>query len=419
MIENNKMKNSINIILLILIILVYSGFCFLTINNIIRYVIIFFLTMSSIVVNKNQLRINTYLLYVLSFIYIFLIISFLNNLSQYSSYFQLFIAIFVAFCIVSCIQFEYFIDLFIKCMYIIAFFSLIIFLSNLIINKMNPSLLDNWPYKVNNSANTVVNNYFLSVYQISYRAFDRNFGPFWEPGAYQTFLILALYFTLFYKKNNNKKHIFIFGLTIISTFSTTGIIALFLLLFLAFFNYLNNKKNEYNKRKINIVVTLLLFIVLAFFTILLIPKNYTELVFGKLSGILSGDYASGSTSTRIYAFIEPIKAMFKKSIFGLGYRGLNQYAIEVGYLLNTCTITNWFGMYGLMIGLIFNYYYIMFVWQKNYDIITKLGLTAMMLIIIFSEDYNANAFIYIIICYSILNRYKEKLNKLNKEKLLN
>lgn len=77
----------------------------------------------------------------------------------------------------------------------------------------------------------VVSESFI-IYTFESKATDflRNPGPFWEPGAYATFLILALIFNVVYKRKLNDKKNWIFILSIITTQSTAGYIALFVLL---------------------------------------------------------------------------------------------------------------------------------------------------------------------------------------------
>lgn len=58
----------------------------------------------------------------------------------------------------------------------------------------------------------------------------RNSGPFWEPGAFAVYLIFALLFNIILKGNLfDKKNIF-FIITIITTFSTGGYIAFFIVI---------------------------------------------------------------------------------------------------------------------------------------------------------------------------------------------
>lgn len=60
----------------------------------------------------------------------------------------------------------------------------------------------------------------------------RNCGPFWEPGAFQGFINLALFINIFYCSNNNKywllKNI-VFIVTVLTTLSTGGYIVLFII----------------------------------------------------------------------------------------------------------------------------------------------------------------------------------------------
>lgn len=62
----------------------------------------------------------------------------------------------------------------------------------------------------------------------------RNCGPFWEPGAYQGFLNLAISFIIFGVPHLNKKYfivLLILGITVITTYSTGGYIVLFYYIF--------------------------------------------------------------------------------------------------------------------------------------------------------------------------------------------
>lgn len=58
------------------------------------------------------------------------------------------------------------------------------------------------------------------------KSLSRNSGPFWEPGIFQIYIVIALYFSLFFFKNKKGKfpllYILIFGITILTTISTTG-----------------------------------------------------------------------------------------------------------------------------------------------------------------------------------------------------
>lgn len=54
---------------------------------------------------------------------------------------------------------------------------------------------------------------------------SRNSGPFWEPGIFQIYINIALYFALFFREKNGQFqlwHALIYGITMLTTFSTTG-----------------------------------------------------------------------------------------------------------------------------------------------------------------------------------------------------
>jgi hypothetical protein len=71
------------------------------------------------------------------------------------------------------------------------------------------------------------------VYTVNSRGnpFYRNSGPFWEPGGYACFLILALIFSIIKDGTFNLRKNLIFLISILTTFSTAGYIAtLFLIL---------------------------------------------------------------------------------------------------------------------------------------------------------------------------------------------
>lgn len=141
-----------------------------------------------------------------------------------------------------------FIDYYLKVMAFFAVVSLIIFIPIYI----HPPLLDTlinatpsflsyqyelWGFQVYNKT--------LIIYNLS-KEVDRlrNCGPFWEPGAYGGFLILALIFnTIKETKLINKKN-GLFLLAIISSQSTTAYLALFVfvMFYLLFQNYSKSAK---------------------------------------------------------------------------------------------------------------------------------------------------------------------------------
>lgn len=70
----------------------------------------------------------------------------------------------------------------------------------------------------------------VSLYKLwmgqNIKSITRNSGPFWEPGIFQIYIVIALYFALFLFKDKHGKfplqYVLIYGITILTTISTTG-----------------------------------------------------------------------------------------------------------------------------------------------------------------------------------------------------
>lgn len=69
----------------------------------------------------------------------------------------------------------------------------------------------------------------------------RNPGPFWEPGAFATFLLIALIFNHIHDRELFAKKNIVLIIAIITTLSTTGFICLFI--FILYLNYNSLRKN--------------------------------------------------------------------------------------------------------------------------------------------------------------------------------
>lgn len=86
--------------------------------------------------------------------------------------------------------------------------------------------------------------YDIYIYAVPYNAAAgsgtiRNYSIFWEPGAYQLFLNISIFFDLIYSKKTLNPAIIIKIIALLTTFSTTGYIILGLIMVI---KYLNLKK---------------------------------------------------------------------------------------------------------------------------------------------------------------------------------
>ncbi|MDM5264388.1 hypothetical protein PF327_09290 [Sulfurovum sp. XTW-4] len=78
-------------------------------------------------------------------------------------------------------------------------------------------------------------------YNITYKeGYLKNSGPFWEPGAYTGYLIIAYVFNFFRESVKMTKKNIVFLLTIFTTISTTAYMTIFIFLFLIYYEKFKN-----------------------------------------------------------------------------------------------------------------------------------------------------------------------------------
>lgn len=121
----------------------------------------------------------------------------------------------VAFLIVSIVG-ERFVCLYIRVIYIICVISLIFFGLDILGIRLG--------FDIDGIYQSIL--FYNHTYN---RTIFRNCGPFWEPGAFQGYINLAILFMLSnleYTLQNNRKYYFVFIVTILTTLSTTGYLVL-------------------------------------------------------------------------------------------------------------------------------------------------------------------------------------------------
>lgn len=183
--------------------------------------------------------------------------------------------------------------------------------------------------------------------------FKRNSGPFWEPGAFQGFLVLSILFCIHYGeviKKVDKKLALLF-ITLLTTQSTTGLI-LFLFICIVWHkelrNYLFMKKTN---RQIRIFLLLMVLVCIMCWMI------STGAITNKLA-----QYSDNSLSTgiRLNDFIMGLKLCFVQPFTGLGIgTGLNAaYESMVGISSNSNGLITMIYSSGFLFGLPYIYFMI-------------------------------------------------------------
>lgn len=242
-------------IICIFIITMLGGSVFFAIKYGIEFRIILFIIGCFIaffnIKNRNA---NIIPLYFIILILIFNTFINIDKGIKFDSFIALSIVCFALAFIQDFIKKEMFIDIYIKIMIIISCVSLIIYIVSIFKDPMSLPL-----YKKENLDGIV---YQYSIYYTwGWKTFfeERNAGIYWEPGAFQLYLNLALMFIIFAKNNINNKICVapLFIITIITTKSTTGYIILAAIIMYS----IMTKRIKVKSRNMKIIGTALILII--------------------------------------------------------------------------------------------------------------------------------------------------------------
>lgn len=223
--------------------------------------------------------------------------------------------------------------------------------------------------------------------------FNRNSGPFWEPGMFTIFINVALFINLMmHKKFVTFKNI-IFIITNITTFSTTGYIAFIFILFIyALF---------ISKSKLN----LLYVIALAAISLVVSNLDFME------SKIMK-DYADTNGPSRFQAAVIHYQIISEHPFTGVG-DGTSEFVSRLTDVDSTANgLTLVFAKFGLFVGLL--YYLLLFRASSNImsyftaNKIAKHSFFILLLVLAFSQDITIRHFYLFLITFGIANVVKHK-----------
>lgn len=244
----------------------------------------------------------------------------------------------------------------------------------------------------------IVSNFHLYVHNFYGM---RNFGMFWEPGAFQCFLSVSILFE-YYRNDPDKRRFFLYILTSVSTFSTTGYITIAFILLLILFRSPRYSEQKKIKNVVVVIVPIAIFLVFTFQDYLLKDKGT---VLGKITSFVDEkEYTGGSSSSasvRYFAIIKPIEEFLDSPVFGCGYEHLQKKTESFTENMNTCTFVNYFAIYGFFVGVIFFIGYFLFCSNLEKKDITKFYLFTIFFLITMSENVVRIPFFIIIPLYGI------------------
>lgn len=301
------------------------------------------LTLMFAMLIKLQFRINKIQLYLFGTIMATILLSVMINGENIISGIKVLFSVFVGTIYISLFSVKSFIESYKRVMTFLCSVSLIGFLLYL----LAPSLVRSLPIADGQYA-------YMGLFTVAL-GYYRNFGMFWEPGAFQVFITFALIFYVF-GDDLDIKRLTVYVVSMITTFSTTGYFVLILLLLIYLFRHKKNRHENTGK-------FIILFIALLFFVLFSLNQ---ELLFGTGGGAVFGklqvffrnrsmyatNQSQSSTSIRFYGVVLPIAAFFNRPLLGYGVDGLAKFTYDYTLGMNTCTFVNFFAVYGVMFGTI-------------------------------------------------------------------
>lgn len=334
-------------------------------------------------------------------------------------YYKIIISIAIGIIISNIVKYDVFIENYISIIVFLAAYSLIV---TYIIRIVTFSLPAEIFPRFSNSADLELIDARFSVVVDRFNYY-RNFGIYREPGVYQVFLNLALSFELFsVKRKVSFINFAILSSTIISTFSTPGVIVLFLLIIIYVTQH--HQKQIYvklNRRKI-------IFIGVAFATLMIGLyysnadfRNLFQTTFNKLTN------KESSFSIRVIAVVANLVAWANSPIFGNGLtKGLLELSLgflEKNKFYSTTHNTSTTGAMLNVFGLVFTFIHTTLLFRaitvRQSNTIVKLLIMIAILMSINTQLLIYNELIYIFAIYGSKNTiisigHKYKLQNVNK-----
>lgn len=273
---------------------------------------------------------------------------------------------------------------YVRIMIFLAVFSLITFAVSIVA----PQLIRLLPQIVRQEGAKNYYNAFFSVINDSAYVL-RNYGLFWEPGAFSIFLNIALFIELFQQKSS-VMNVAVLFLTILSTLSTLGIACMLVLLI----GYVSQRKAFVHKN-IKVLILLLMF---GFALYLVIGgEDFIFHVLGKLKK--NNGKINSSTSVRIDAVIYMGKAFLSSPLWGVGYARFLHIQETNCSGMATFTFINLLATYGLIGGIppivgCLNFF------RKNIKgIIPAFAMFGFTIALFSTENFMQITFLYILMFY--------------------
>lgn len=249
---------------------------------------------------------------------------FINDGIDLNSWLGLFVRLFFSFNVIQIVG-DQFADKWIRLIRFISIVSIVMFIVQLIVPALLFDMNDLFSIPERENSNSILFN-FMYLHQY------RNCGPMWEPGVFAALLIITLFISEVYKKKLFTKYNFPIILALLTTFSTTGYLALLVITVLHFIQ----------EKSFSVSYYILLFIVIAAVaSFQIIDDKITSQYYGLSDEIYGVDQASDEykvSISRYASFVVDYDVFAERPWLGYGADILttnkNTYFQEYGENIN-------------------------------------------------------------------------------------
>ncbi|MGB5966194.1 MAG: hypothetical protein WBG65_11805 [Sulfurimonadaceae bacterium] len=381
MIAHQRTSTTLDYFILLLLIFISGNLVFVSSTMLI---IVFIFSLLLFIYRKKKFdRVAVYFLTFFTVIALLQILKF--NFFPVETYIGAYLKILVAYFVVKSIG-DSFLEKYIRLMYFIAIISLVVYVLIRVSPGMDVFLIDNFTIHMQGvDQERGLPRFSLGFYTVIPFAIERNSGPFFEPGAFAGYLILALMFNFITEKKKTDIKNIVLLITILSTSSTTGFIALFVFFF---FTYYKQVKNIFVKMGAVAIIVLLGFYAYTTFDFLG-EKIESQLEYAQEQGIEKSD-----DSQRFLSISRDMRDLKGHELIGRGGNDLTRYDLHPGesIIIRTVGLTDILVRVGIPFFLYIFYllyksiYAYLATLQKKSHIYT-IGIFASILVILMSETY--------------------------------
>lgn len=309
-------------------------------------------------------------------------------------------------------------DLYVRIMAFFAFFSLIFWFVDLspeghtlltYVAKGIPQFGGDILEEIEGSSWGVYQQRTLYFYTVSggvqeddFYVLPRNSGPFFEPGRYTIFLTIALALILFNNRfKKNKLTFFLIFITDITTFSTTGYIAMLIL----FIGYYIGKAKSFK------ISNILIFTVLYAVTYYVLQQNFIS---EKLNSALE---TTDVANTRFGAMLYHLQQIVNSPMIGYGIYLEKAFGIIE---MSPCGITDMMRQWGIPIFLIC--VWLLYKGTKSYmskNIVWRLSFTLIVLLLAYTQTIMNSPLYYLFYFIDVHKKENRTTSLYTTSKILN